>query len=225
MAENRTYLIPNKYYHIYNHANGDERMFFNENNYLYFLKKYKEHIDPIADTYAYCLMPNHFHFVIQIKAEEYIFKFLKQNKKLPEQNMTLEEFELLFNKNAEINLFSLHISKQFSNLFNGYSQAINKQELRTGSLFSRSFKRKEIASSDYLKSLILYLHLNPVRHQFVEKISDWKFLSYHSIISERNTLLKRNEVLELFDGLNNFKFSHELINQNSLIEIESQLKN
>lgn len=225
MAENRTYLIPNKFYHIYNHANGNENIFFNENNYLYFLKKYKEHIDPIADTYAYCLMPNHFHFVIQIKSEEHIFKFLKQNKKLPEQNMTLEEFQLLFENNAEINLFSLHISKQFSNLFNGYSQAINKQEWRAGSLFIRSFKRKEIESSEYLKSLILYIHLNPVRHQFVEKISGWKFLSYHSIISEWETLLKRSEVLELFDGLDNFKFSHEQINQNSLLEIEAQLKN
>jgi putative transposase len=223
MSENKAYLIPDKFYHIYNHGNGKDNLFYNEENYIYFLKKYKEYISPVADTYAYCLMPNHFHFLIQIKSAEAIFKFLKQNNKLPEQNMTLEEFELLFANNPDINLFSLHVSKQFSNLFNGYSQAINKQEGRKGSMFIRSFKRKEIASSDYLRSLILYIHLNPVNHQFVKTLLEWKYISYHSIISNMETNLKRNEVIELFNDLDNFKYSHRDVNQNLLNELEANL--
>ncbi len=223
MAEGTTHLVPNKFYHIYNHASGDQNIFLEESNYIYFLKMYKEYISPIADTYAYCLMPNHFHFLIHIKSEETIFEFLKQNNKLPEPKMTLEEFEMLFKDNDAINLFSLHISKQFSNFFNGYSQALNKKESRKGSLFRHSFKRKEIESSEYLKSLILYIHLNPVRHGFTEKIAAWKYLSYHSIISELETMLKRKEVIDLFEDVENFKFSHEQVNQNIMNEIETEV--
>ncbi len=59
-----------KYYHIYNHANGFENIFNEERNYRFFLEKYQFYISPIADTLAYCLMPNHFHFLIKIKSEE-----------------------------------------------------------------------------------------------------------------------------------------------------------
>lgn len=47
------------YYHIYNHANGNKNLFLEEDNYIFFLNKYYKFIDPIADTFAYCLMPNH----------------------------------------------------------------------------------------------------------------------------------------------------------------------
>lgn len=223
MSENKICLLPNKFYHIYNHGNGKDNVFYNEENYIYFLKKYKEYIEPIADTYAYCLMPNHFHFLIQIKSEETVFNYLKKQNKFPDQNITLEEFELLFVKNPEINLFNLHISKQFSYLFNGYSQAINKQEGRKGSMFLRSFKRKEIDSTEFLKSLILYIHLNPVHHQFVKNITDWKFLSYHSFLSDLPTLLKKDEVIKLFEDIDNFKYSHNNASQNLLMKIETEL--
>ncbi|MCF6359136.1 MAG: transposase [Cyclobacteriaceae bacterium] len=59
----------NTYYHIYNRANGNENLFRSDENYEYFLKKWGEYISDIADTYAYCLMPNHFHFLIKTKTE------------------------------------------------------------------------------------------------------------------------------------------------------------
>ena len=57
-------------YHIYNHANGNDNLFRNEENYAYFLKRYAYFIHPIAKTYAYCLMPNHFHLLVKIRSEE-----------------------------------------------------------------------------------------------------------------------------------------------------------
>ena len=63
-------LEPDHFYHIYNHANGIENLFRTEDNYHYFLKKYHQHISPIAETWAYCLMPNHFHFLVRIKEEK-----------------------------------------------------------------------------------------------------------------------------------------------------------
>ncbi len=223
MSVNQESLKPDRFYHIYNHGIGSDAVFISDDNYNYFLKKITEYVSPIANTYAYCLMPNHFHFLIQVKSEEEVFQFLKENDKFPDENMTLTGFKTLSAANMEIDFFSLHISKQFSNFFNGYSQAVNKQQRRRGNLFIRSFRRKEISSSEYLKSLILYIHSNPVHHQFVSSISSWKHSSYHSLISDKPTQLKRKEVIELFNDIENFKCSHQQINQNLILELESKL--
>ena len=54
-------------YHIYNHANGDDNIFREQDNYRFFLEKYVKYINPVADTFAYCLMRNHFHLMVRIK--------------------------------------------------------------------------------------------------------------------------------------------------------------
>jgi len=50
-------------YHIYNRGNNRENIFVQERNYAYFLKLWTKYIDPIDDTYSYCLLRNHFHTV------------------------------------------------------------------------------------------------------------------------------------------------------------------
>jgi putative transposase len=56
-----------RFYHIFNRGNNKENLFIEEKNYSYFLQKLRQHILPICNLYAYCLMPNHFHLVLQIK--------------------------------------------------------------------------------------------------------------------------------------------------------------
>ena len=63
-------LEPDAFFHVFNRANGSELLFSSQENYQYFLKRYKHFIPSIAETYCYCLMPNHFHFLIKIKSEE-----------------------------------------------------------------------------------------------------------------------------------------------------------
>ena len=60
-------MEPGNFYHIYNRGNNKENIFFEEKNYYYFLKKFDEYLSAFSDVYAYCLMPNHFHFLIKIK--------------------------------------------------------------------------------------------------------------------------------------------------------------
>src|SRR5699024_11262862 len=80
MKNKKEKLLPNRYYHVYNRANGEDRLFKNRENYSYFLKRYRQYIVSVADTLAYCLMPNHFHFLIQIKEEKEILQVMKEQE-------------------------------------------------------------------------------------------------------------------------------------------------
>ncbi len=194
-------LLPGCLYHIYNHSNGNELLFKNDNNYLFFLARYTKFISPVADTFVYCLMPNHFHVLVQIKNEADII--LEFNGKKAQ-----EKYDKLELQSEKEKFVSLYVSKQFSNLFSSYSQAFNKMYNRMGSLFMKNFKRKIVNDDDYLLKLINYIHLNPVSHNFVQKPEDWKYSSYNSILSKKPTLVKRGEVIELFGDVENFKFCH-----------------
>ena len=195
-------LESGKYYHIYNHANGKENLFVNDGNYHFFLKRYANFIDPIADTFAYCLMPNHFHFALRIKSEEEI-----------------ERIQLL--KSSKLLGSSKYISKQFSNLFSSYTQAFNKQQNRMGSLFIPSFKRKCIDSDAYFSKIIHYIHYNRVYHGFVKGVGDWKHSSFEAILSKKASKINRKEVLSWFGGIDGFlKFHQEEIDKNMINDLE-----
>lgn len=60
-------LIHGQYYHIFNRGNGGEKLFREDRNYPYFLGLCAKYVEPVTETYAYCLMPNHFHFLVRIK--------------------------------------------------------------------------------------------------------------------------------------------------------------
>ncbi|MDA3906588.1 MAG: hypothetical protein PF484_10985 [Bacteroidales bacterium] len=59
-----------------------------------------------------------------------------------------------------------------------------------------------------MKRLIIYIHKNPVSHGLVDKPNEWGFSSYNTINSEKESILIRSEVIELFDDLENFNFCH-----------------
>lgn len=90
MINKQAILKPENTYHVYNRANGNEKLFLSDENYCYFLKKYDEYIYPIADTFCYCLMPNHFHFLIRIKEESVLKNFFKEKIKKINANATLQ---------------------------------------------------------------------------------------------------------------------------------------
>jgi len=191
-------LEPDKYYHIYNHANGKENLFAKEENFYFFLKRYAFFINPIADTFAYCLMPNHFHLAVRIKSEFQLLESFKLSKSL-DKNQLSKSSKLLEN----------FLSKQFSNLFSSYTQAFNKQQSRRGSLFIPNFERKHIDSDEYFRELIYYIHFNPVHHGFVKDLRDWKYSSFESFFSTKATSLKREEVIEWFGDKENFLAFHQ----------------
>jgi REP element-mobilizing transposase RayT len=177
------------FYHIYNRGNNSEMIFFEEKNYHYFLQLLNKYIVPIGEIYAYCLLKNHFHFLIRLKEEnkisydDFVFSTINKPK-------------------------SIDPSRQFSHFFNAYTQAVNKQYCRTGSLFEKPFERKRITDEKYLRQAILYIHNNPVKHGLVSKVEYYKWSSYRAILSNSISAVRKKEVLELFGDQENFVFSH-----------------
>jgi putative transposase len=157
-------------------------LFLNNENYEFFLKKYSYYVNPIADTFAYCLMPNHFHFLVRIKEINY--------------------------KTSEV-LETSGVSYAFKNLFILYSKAFNKVNSRIGSLFCPKFHRKLINTEEYLKYAVNYIHQNPVYHEFVNQPKQWKYSSYRTFFSLKPTSLNKSEVLEWFENLENFTAFHK----------------
>jgi len=197
-------LQPDRYYHIYNCGINGENLFKETINYTYFLKLYNRHIMPYVDTFAWCLLPNHFHLLVKII------------------DMTGKGDDPTGFKNLSGLTTQKPIHQRFSNLFNAYSKSINKIYNRHGSLFERPFKRKLIDNETYLTTLVTYIHNNPVHHGFTRHASQWPWSSYQTCLNNKATKLKRSQVLTWFNDVANFKYVHEQHAQN--IRINEKLK-
>ncbi|WP_080777891.1 transposase [Chryseobacterium phocaeense] len=197
MTDSRTTPIEtDHFYHIYNRGINGENIFKSDRNYSFFLNKIFQHLTPVCDVYAYCLMPNHFHLLVRIKSDfelESLVKVLNLDK-APQTGL-----------HSPQNIFS----KQFARIFNSYSQAFNKENKRHGALIESPFKRKLITSETYLINAVIYIHRNPQSHFKNCRYSEYSYSSYQTILNSEKTLLKRDEVFELFDNRENFIESHK----------------
>ena len=187
-------LIPDKTYHIFSRAMGNEKLFLEEANYKFLLKQFLKYISPVADTFAYNLLPNHFHFMVRIK----------------NINTIHEEF-LRVKKNKKFIIESIpdFIMERFSNLLNSYTKAINKKYSRIGGLFIDIMRRVEVKDDGQLGATIFYIHKNAVHHGYTENISEWYWSSYQAFISNAPTQLLRDEVLDWFGGIEQFIEFHK----------------
>jgi REP element-mobilizing transposase RayT len=209
--ENYELLQSGKFYHIYNRGINGEKLFLCEENYQHFLKLYTTYIDPIADTYAWVLMPNHFHLLVRIK-ENIRYKYHKPDNGNEKEN---EQFELVkwetvqvaneVNSDNKIPVPNRH----FAHLFNAYTKYLNLRIPRHGNLFERPFRRKKIDNYNYLKKVLIYIHQNPVHHDFCKHPMEYPWSSFLTCISTKPTKLKRDTVMGWFDNQANFIHIHE----------------
>jgi putative transposase len=172
-----------KLYHIYNRGNNRQKIFFKSENYIFFLQKIRKHLYPFCDILCYCLMPNHFHFLIYIN-----------DKTIPYDNPG----------NFETNI----LSGKFRNLLSSYTQAVNKQQTRSGSLFQQNTKSKCISDGDanYARSCFHYIHQNPYKARLVTQMEDWEYSSFRDYTNLRaGTLCNQQLAFEILDmNKNNF---------------------
>jgi REP element-mobilizing transposase RayT len=196
------------FYHIYNRGINGEDIFKEERNYAFFLQKYARYIQPVAETYAYCLLKNHFHLLIKTRTVEEVMR----NIRTPSGINVGEVLNLTDVDAATESVAVKHISSQFAKLFNSYAQAINSAYRRTGGLFENVFRRIPITDERYFVQLVYYIHANPQRHGFVSDFRDYPHSSYHTQLSNLHNKINRNELLNWYGSAADFEQYH-LANQ------------
>jgi putative transposase len=142
MSYRKTEFYKDSYYHIFNRGANKQRIFYNSNNYEYLVTlmiKYSRIYQ--VGIVNFCLMPNHYHFLIH------------QVGKIP-------------------------VSRFINVLFNSYVQALNKQQVRKGTLFESRFKHALVGDLTTIPNLMKYIHLNPVTSHLVNKPEEWKYSDY-----------------------------------------------
>jgi len=191
------YFEKEKIYHIYNRGNNKQRIFFNHENYLYFLRKVRKKILPVADILCYCLMPNHFHFLIYSNEKTIQSKTVNQK----ERNV---------------------LSDAFRKVLSSYTQGINRQEKRSGSLFSQNTKAKAVFDSFhnyyYVETCFYYIHQNPTKDGLVKNLNDWPYSSFLDFANLRNGTLCNQDLAkkiidadwdDFYNSMHNYKFSQK----------------
>lgn len=185
------------YYHIYNRGNNGETIFRHRENYLYFLKLYLKHFYLMAEMFAYCLLPNHFHFVVWIRSKAEIEALVNQTLRV-----------------SKVEAKTLRVlptpSQAFGNLCNAYAKAVNKRYGRTGSLLEHPFGRIPVTTDAYFYNLITYVHRNPQKHGIVDDFRDWPYSSYDAILHDKPTRVYKTAVLEWYGDLVQFREAHEI---------------
>ena len=165
MPQRSISLVAGEYYHVYNRGNNRQDVFFERENYLFFLRRVRKYL--VGDTQetsevwttiiAYCLMPNHFHLLVCPHDDE--------------------------------------LSRRMQRFSISYTKAMNKRYDRVGSLFQGQFQAVLVDRNEYLLHLSRYLHLNPVEAGLVKRPGDWEFSSYRDYIGLRQGTLPMPDII------------------------------
>ena len=155
--------IAGQYYHVVNRGVNRQPIFSDKDNYDFLLRRIRKFLPDYGLTFiAYCLMPNHYHFLIRVEKDDELSPFIQR-------------------------------------LFNSYTQAYNRQQKRSGTLFGGRAKSKLVPEDKYLLHLVRYIHLNPVHAGLVENPGDWSYSNYLLWTGQRQgTLYDPDLVIELF---------------------------
>ena len=147
-------------------------------------------------------MPNHFHFLIEIRNREEVYPYFLSLK--PENHAVKpEDFQA-----------PDFVMQQFSNLFNSYAKSYNKACKRRGALFNDYLRRKVVDQEKYFSTLVYYIHSNPIHHKFCREIGDWEFTSYNSLVSDKPTRLEREQTVGWFGNSKEFADYHSSQSRN-----------
>ena len=149
-----------------------------------------KHTSQIAQTWAYCLLRNHFHAVVFIKNKEDLTGLTGNPAADTVRGDTGITPSDPHRDLSGLNIKTKEPSQYFSNFFNAYARGINNATQRTGAVFERPFKRIPVDNEAYLMRLIVYVHQNPQKHKFENNFRDWNYSSYHELVANIPTHLQ-----------------------------------
>lgn len=205
MPVNIKYLeafVEGEYFHVIAKAVGGNVLFRNDENKIYFLNQYFHYLYPYVETYAFCLLDNHVHWLVKCKKEKELFDSINQIDK-PNRKKHQEYF-----LDGKIN-FERELEYQWKDFFISYAMAYNTRYNRKGTLFVNPFRRIAVKDESHLHHLIIYIHANQIKHGLKNTIDKCTFTSYQTLLSTKPTRLRRQEVLDLFIDEKNFKLDHQ----------------
>jgi REP element-mobilizing transposase RayT len=186
-----------KVYHICSHAVKNTNLFTKTDDYSVFLRLFKKFMNPISTLYAFCLMPNHYHLAIKFHDAKTIESIIKTKQKFIKKkeitNIDIEQF----------------LSKTISNFHNSFTQVINIANNGRGKLFQPPPERKIIEDRLYFKRCIIYIHRNPVHHEFVHTFDEWLHSSYYDLKTGSDTFVNNQTVYNVFGNRENFIEAHQ----------------
>ena len=172
-------FLPDQYYHFYNRGNNRQPVFFEHENYLFFLRRFKRFVIGYVDVIAYCLMPTHYHILVRVK------QFIEKISEVLET--------------SEISTPRQEASKQVSLAMQkfgiSYTKAINKRFGRVGALFQGQFQGKPVQSYEHLLNLCVYIHTNPVKDGLVALPENWEYSNYLEWMGLREGTLVNHEFI------------------------------
>ena len=169
MPRRTTPFVSDIYYHFYNHGNNRQAIFFEQDNYLYFLGGIKKYLVPVVKIIAYCLMPTHYHILVKIKQTSEVLKTSEVSKQ---------------------------VSHAMQKFLISYTKAINKRFQRVGALFQGQFQAKPIKTYSHLLNLCIYAHSNPVKDGLVASPEDWIYSNYLEWLGQRDGQLVDKEFIQ-----------------------------
>jgi putative transposase len=179
-------IVAEEIYHIYNQGNNRETIFYSPQNYLEFLNLFRKFVAPFCKVLSYCLMPNHYHFLI----------FATKDSEKPKLLGNIETCEL---------------SNGFRLLQSTYAKYINKEKSRTGSLFKQKTQAKSMHDGDlhYEFAAFQYIHQNPLKANLVSNLEKWPYSSYVDYAGLRNGTLCDKELAFKLIGFDKDNFVEE----------------
>lgn len=178
MVRRKIYFEVGHYYHLFNRGNNRGRIFFDENDYAFFLRRVSRYLSPVVDVVAYCLMPTHYHILIRVRPVE---------RSTPEdggQGEGLQKSEAHESVSGAVQRLTI-----------SYTRCINKNYRRVGALFQGHYRFKLIDDRGYLQYLSRYIHRNPVEAGLVSRCADWPWSSYLEYVQLREGTLPHPAVI------------------------------
>jgi putative transposase len=191
-------------YHIYNRTNGGELLFIDDLDRQLFLNCISKYLSEYLKTYCYCLLGNHFHFLVKINSIDEIQKTILN---IPPPIQTIAQKNFLQMREDEKTVHTV-LERQFTRAFSSYATIFNERHKRKGNLFNKRFKRIEVDSEVYFARLVYYIHANPEKHKIFLDFRNYKWSSYRAFLSESKSILDRKTVLDWFGGKDAFLEFH-----------------
>jgi putative transposase len=153
----KTVFVPGEFYHLYNRGTEKRTVFSNQKEYARF----------IALLYlANSTEPIRIDNLPSAKQGETLLKMAIEKRPLGSESLVElaayclmpNHFHLLVREKVEGG-----ISRFMQKLTTGYTMYFNKRHKRSGALFQGIFKSTHAGEDRYLKYLLSYIHLNPIK--------------------------------------------------------------